>query len=419
MNDSLTSSDNPTFTSYRPENVLPANGSQGTWVGRVWVPASKADNGLAGPRVVCVSNGTVSDLSRIYPTMTELVNSENPVDSIRSAGTLPELLPLDELLENSLFANRASRLQEEESIVLLAPNDLLATKACGVTFVKSLLERVVEEKAGGDAGRAQEIRAIIMDSLGSDLSTVKPGSPETDVLKKRFQEAGIWSQYLEVGIGKDAEVFTKHQPMASVSYGAEIGVLPDSNWNNPEPEVVLAISKYGKIVGATLGNDVNLRDYEGRSALLLGEAKDQNGSCSIGPFFRLFDEGFSLEIVKNSEIELTITGADGFRDSGRNRMAEISRPPEDLAAQAIGDHHQYPDGLVLFLGTMFAPTADRGQEGQGFTHKIGDRVEIASPELGRLVNWVNHTDRIQRWDYGISDLIEYISKSSLQETKIS
>src|SRR5690606_27366505 len=106
--------------------------------------------------------------------------------------------------------------------------------------------------------------------------------------------AGVWSQYLEVAIGKDAEIFTKTQPMASVGFGAQIGIHPESHWNNPEPEVVLAVARTGKIRGATLGNDVNLRDYEGRSALLLGEAKDQNASCAIGPFIRLFDETFSL-----------------------------------------------------------------------------------------------------------------------------
>lgn len=401
-----------TVTEFRLQDIVPDQANVGTWVGRVWVPEAIAENGLAGPRVVQARDGRIHDLSALFPTMSALINHADPVVAIREAADLPVLITIDELLANSLFTARASTLVEEQSVVLLAPNDLLATKACGVTFVKSLLERVVEEKAQGDATRAQEIRNIITDSLGFDLTRVKPGSPETEVLKKRLQEAGIWSQYLEVGIGKDAEVFTKHQPMASVSFGAQIGILPDSSWNNPEPEVVLAISRRGEIRGTTLGNDVNLRDYEGRSALLLGEAKDQNGSCSIGPFLRLFDESFSMETIKACEIELTITGADGFRDSGRNRMAEISRPPEELAAQVVSEHHQYPDGLVLFLGTMFAPTEDRGEAGLGFTHKIGDRVEIASPELGRLVNWVNHTHRIPRWEYGISELIEHLRQTA-------
>jgi fumarylacetoacetate (FAA) hydrolase family protein len=242
---------------------------------------------------------------------------------------------------------------------------------------------------------------------------VKPGSPETIALKKRLTEEGMWSQYLEVGIGPDPEIFTKSQPLSAVSYGAEIGVLPASRWNNPEPEIVLAISNRGQIVGATLGNDVNLRDYEGRSALLLGEAKDQNGSCSIGPCIRLFDETFSLEDVKKCEITLTITGEDGFHVCGSSRMAEISRSPESLAESTIGDHHQYPDGLVLFLGTMFAPTDDRDTAGEGFSHKIGDRVEISTPFLGHLVNWVNHTNGIPKWEYGTSQLIQYLIASAI------
>jgi len=408
-----------TVSQYRPENIVPGDAAEGTWVGRVWVPSdsrapdSRApdspNTSLAGPRVVVVRNGNVYDLSGHFATMTNLVNHENAAGAVARLTDLPVLATLAELLDNSLFPERASSLREEREIVLLSPNDLMATKACGVTFVRSLLERVVEEKAKGDAARANEIRSLINDSLGPDLSLVTPGSPETEVLKQRFIDAGIWSQYLEVGIGKDAEIFTKNQPMASVSYGAEIGVLPDSSWNNPEPEIVLVVTRRGEIIGATLGNDVNLRDYEGRSALLLGEAKDQNGSCSIGPFFRLFDDTFSLPDVEQCEVELRITGEDGFTTCGRNRMAEISRSPASLVAQAIGDHHQYPDGLVLFLGTMFAPTEDRGGAGEGFTHQIGDRVEIASPALGRLVNWVNHTDKIPRWDYGIADLFEYLN----------
>lgn len=392
-----------TVTSYHPSGIVPDGGKSGLWVGRVWVPARLASNGVAGPRVVALRDGRIWTTG--HPTMADLIN--DPETGRRHPAGDECLGELDEVLENSLFHRRAVRIRDEQRVVLLAPNDILATKACGVTFVRSLLERVIEEKARGDAGRAGEIRSIILDTIGDDLSRVVPGSPETDALKERLVRAGIWSQYLEVGIGKDAEVFTKHQPMASVTHGQEVGVLPDSSWNNPEPEVVLAVSRQGEIRGATLGNDVNLRDYEGRSALLLGEAKDQNGSCSIGPFIRLFDDTFRLEAVTGMEIELRITGEDGFETAGRNRMSEISRSPEALVAQAIGRHHQYPDGLVLFLGTMFAPTDDRDAAGEGFTHHVGDRVEISTDSLGKLVNWVNHTDAIPPWDYGISDLIRF------------
>lgn len=398
-----------TLTEYQASAIVPEEGAVGTWVGRVWVPASRASNGRAGPRVVMIREGKL--VTTRFSTMTDLVNHGKTEDL--GAGSGDCVGGLEEVLAQSLFVNRAPRLAEETNVVLLAPNDLLATKACGVTFVRSLLERVVEEKARGDAARAGVIRKMILDTLGEDLSQVVPGSPETEVLKQRLIEAGVWSQYLEVGIGKDAEVFTKHQPMASVTHGQEIGILPGSKWNNPEPEVVLVVSRDGVIRGATLGNDVNLRDYEGRSALLLGEAKDQNGSCSIGPFIRLFDPSFQLDAITRMEVELRITGEDGFTTGGRNRMSEISRSPEALVAQAIGRHHQYPDGLVLFMGTMFAPTDDRDGNGEGFTHHVGDRVEIATQSLGRLVNWVNHTDAIPRWEYGVSALIEFLTNSKI------
>lgn len=393
-----------TVTNYQPalpEAVFPPDG---TFIGRAWLPAS--GNRAAGPRVIGVKDFRVFDLSTRYPTTSHWVNDPGPLPPLES--TFPELDPLEGFLQNSFFWNRAGSLREETRPVLLAPNDLLATRACGVTFVRSLLERVVEEQAKGDPARARDIRHLIEESLGNDLSKVHPGSPETVELKARLQEKGLWSQYLEVGIGPDAEIFTKTAPMASVGFGAQVGVLPASSWNNPEPEVVLAVSRTGTIRGATLGNDVNLRDYEGRSALLLGEAKDQNGSCAIGPLIRVLDDTFRLEDLKQAEIELSIWGPDGFHTSGVNRMAEISRSPESLVAQAIGPHHQYPDGLMLFLGTMFAPTEDRKAPGLGFTHEPGDRVEIATPALGRLVNWVNHTNAIPPWDYGITDLLEFL-----------
>lgn len=385
--------------------------NEGIWAGRLWLPAAHASNGIAGPRVIGILRGKVLDLSLKFQTFSALINSSNPVAEIQNS-EFPELLTLEQLETNSIFTQRASSLENESQPSLLAPNDILATKACGVTFIRSLLERVIEEKAKGDAQAASQVRQAILDTLGEDLSKVRPGSAETIELKSKLIEQGIWSQYLEVGIGPDAEVFTKAQPMSSVGYGSQIGIHPESKWNNPEPEIVLAVSQTGRILGATLGNDVNLRDFEGRSALLLGEAKDQNGSCAIGPFVRLFDETFTLEDVKSCEVSLEITGEDGFQTSGSNKMEEISRSPEELVVQAIGQNHQYPDGFMLFLGTMFAPTEDRDRKGEGFTHHVGDKVTISSEHLGQLTNWVDHCDAIPKWEYGITQLIQYLNRSN-------
>jgi fumarylacetoacetate (FAA) hydrolase family protein len=385
--------------------IIPNLAEEGTWIGRCMVPSSLAYNGIGGPHVVQVKKGKVYDLSEFFNSTSELINTENIVAFLNKIETLPVLGSLVSIMKNSVYTQKLV-----DTPYFIAPNDIQAVKACGVTFIKSLLERVIEEKARGNAQESDKIRKTIYETLGNDLSSVVPGSPETELLKRRFQEEGIWSQYLEVGIGKDAEVFTKGQPLSSVGFGAEIGVLKDSIWNNPEPEVVLAVSSKGNIVGATLGNDVNLRDYEGRSALLLGEAKDQNGSCAIGPLFRLFDDSFDLETIKNCEVALSIKGKDGFVSKGVNKMSEISRLPENLVAQVISENHQYPDGIVLFLGTMFAPSEDRNKKGEGFTHKVGDRVEIASDYLGVLINWVNTCDQLPKWDFGINSFIEFTLK---------
>ncbi|CAM3535658.1 fumarylacetoacetate hydrolase family protein [Zobellia roscoffensis] len=393
-------------------HLIPQLAETGTWIGRCTVPAKKAYNGIAGPHVILARKGNVYDLSEYYTSTSELINSKNPVASLKALTELPQLGSLTEILKNSLYFNRNPKLP-----YFIAPNDIQAIKACGVTFIKSLLERVIEEKAKGDAHIANDIRQTIYDSLGKDLSKVVAGSPETEKLKKELQEKGLWSQYLEVGIGKDAEVFSKAQPLSAIGFGAEVGVLKSSKWNNPEPEIVLAVSSSGKIVGATLGNDVNLRDYEGRSALLLGEAKDQNGSCAIGPMFRLFDETFSLEDVKNCEVDFAMQGKDNFSTSGSNKMKEISRTPENLVNQVIGKNHQYPDGLVLFLGTMFAPTEDRNKKGLGFTHKKGDQVNISSPHLGTLINWVNTCDKIPKWEFGIGAFTNYVLQRNSKKTQ--
>ena len=384
--------------------------NEGTCVGRVWVPSKFACNKVAGPRVVTIENGQVFSLTT-FLTMRDLLEESDCIRSLKNAKKHP-LISLEDLLKNSFYNKRQDNLKDEEFIILLAPNDIQPIKACGVTFIRSLLERVIEEQAKGNAQKADMLRESIYGTIGDNLNAVVPGSPQTDKLKEQFIEKGIWSQYLEVGIGLDAEVFTKAQVLSSVTFGQEIGVLKKSKWNNPEPEVVLVVSSKGVIKGATLGNDVNLRDYEGRSALLLGKAKDNNASCSIGPFIRLIDKTFSLEDISNEPVTLSIKGNDGFCDEGTNLMEEISRSPQTLVNHTISKNHQYPDGFVLFLGTMFAPTTDRKKAGEGFTHHVGDIVEISSPKLGILVNRVNYCEDIAKWNYGIRDLMNFIVETS-------
>jgi fumarylacetoacetate (FAA) hydrolase family protein len=307
-----------------------------------------------------------------------------------------------------------SRAIESHGAGLLAPCDLQAIKACGVTFAVSLLERVIEEQAGGKAENAARIRSDITRLIGTDLSRIAPGSEAAMQLKALLQERGAWSQYMEVGLGPDAEVFTKAQPMSAVGFGAEVGIAHDSSWNNPEPEIVLAVNSRGDIVGATLGNDVNLRDIEGRSALLLGKAKDNNASCAIGPFIRLFDQHFDLDAVRAAEVSLRIEGGDdGFLLEAQSRMSEISRDPLQLVQQTWGRHHQYPDGFMLFLGTMFSPIQDRDAKGAGFTHHLGDRVTISTPSLGALVNHVQLSTAIAPWTFGVRALYRNLAEREL------
>jgi fumarylacetoacetate (FAA) hydrolase family protein len=375
---------------------------QGILVGRARVP------GQAHPRVVTVRDGELIDItSKGMATVRDIAESGAPAAHVRDA-TGTRLGKVE-----AIMANSAASVPDPALPILLSPIDLQAIKASGVTFVVSLLERVIEEQARGDKGRADALRGEILDLIGTDLSELVPGSETAARVKAALIEKGVWSQYLEVGIGPDAEIFTKGQPMSSVGYGAEVGLHPVSSWNNPEPEVALLVTSGGAIIGATLGNDVNLRDVEGRSALLLGKAKDNNASASLGPFVRLFDGDFTLETIKQAEIALLVEGEDGFVLEGHSSMRQISRTPESLVAATIGEHHQYPDGLVLYLGTMFAPVKDRDGAGKGFTHKLGDTVSISTPSLGTLTNRVNLSTKCPPWTYGTSHLLRDLAKAGL------
>ena len=360
------------------------------------------------PLVVTVRDGEVIDItSSAAPTVRDLCELEDPAGYLRSAKG-KSIGALEDIAANSFEAKR-----DTKKPILLSPVDLQAVKASGVTFVVSLLERVIEEQARGSAEKADAIRADIAGLIGHDLSKLKPGSPEAMEIKAKLISRGAWSQYLEVGIGPDAEIFTKCQPMASVGFGADVGLHPVSTWNNPEPEIAMIADSSGRIVGATLGNDVNLRDVEGRSALLLGKAKDNNASASLGPFIRLFDESFSIADVKRATVRLSVEGEDGFSLEGASSMAEISRSPEELVKAAMGPHHQYPDGLTLYLGTMFVPSKDRGEKGKGFTHRVGDIVTISSEKLGALTNRVRLSPDCPHWTYGASHLMRDLAKANL------
>jgi len=377
-------------------NVPAQDLHEGTWISRVWIPGPSA-----GPAVVLLKSGLVYDISSRVATVSALLELDDPVHYLRSLPLEVSLISFDDLLINSDAAVR-----DDTQPWLLAPIDLQAVKAAGVTFATSMLERVVEEQAKGDPAKADSIRESLAEKIGTDLGKIVPGSPQAAALKEVLISQGMWSQYLEVGIGPDAEIFTKAQPLSAVGYGSDIGIHPKSSWNNPEPEVVLAVSSRGKVQGATLGNDVNLRDFEGRSALLLSKAKDNNASTALGPFIRLFDETFGIADVRSAEVALRVVGEEGFIMDGSSSMKQISRDPLDLVAQTLNENHQYPDGFVLFLGTLFAPKQDRDLPGGGFTHKEGDIVAISSAKFGTLINRVTTSDRAPAWQMGYRALLD-------------
>jgi len=383
------------------KDVLPEDGTRGTLVGRIFLPD------VGGPAVVAIRDGGVFDVSTRFPTVSALAEENDPAAVLRA--TKGERVgDLD-----GLVANTPPDRRDPNKPWLLAPVDLQVLKAAGVTFAISMLERVIEERARGNPASAEAIRKEVVRLVGDDFSKLKPGSAEAMRLKQVLIEQNAWSQYLEVGIGPDAEVFTKAPVMSAVGTGMDAGLHPKSTWNNPEPEVVLVVSSRGSIVGATLGNDVNLRDFEGRSALLLSKAKDNNASCAVGPLLRLFDDRFSLDDVREMDVGLTVTGPDGFVLEGHSSISKISRDPTDLVAQTIGAVHQYPDGFALFLGTMFAPVKDRDAPGQGFTHKRDDIVTIASPKLGKLTNRMRASDECEPWTFGVGALMKNLAQRRL------
>jgi fumarylacetoacetate (FAA) hydrolase family protein len=379
-----------------PAQILPQDAEDALLIGRAW---GGGKNG--GPSPVLVRGNELCDLVGLAPTVAHLLLLENLAEKLRE-GDWPVL----GILEEAMAGNPG----QSEKLHLLAPCDLQAIKACGVTFASSLLERVIEEAAAGDAAAAVSIRTDLKARIGTDLSKIVPGSDTAMALKAELEREGLWSQYMEVGLGPDAEVFTKAQPMSAVGFGADVGIHPQSSWSNPEPEVVLVVTATGRVAGATLGNDVNLRDVEGRSALLLGKAKDNNASCAIGPFIRLFDNEFGIEDIRKAEISLKVEGLDGFLLEGGSNMKEISRDPIDLVSHAAGENHQYPDGFLLFTGTLFAPIKDRDAPGMGFTHHIGDRVSIYSSKLGLLQNRTNTSDKAPPWTFGSTQLFDNLSR---------
>lgn len=379
-------------------DVLPADRDAATLVGRMYRPDER------GPSVVAVRGDELVDISATAPTLSDLLEGPDPVAVARTAPARGAW-PLADVLANSLAGTAGPHL--------LAPADLQVLKAAGVTFARSMLERVIEEKAGGDPARAAEIRGRVEHSIGGTLAAVAPGSPQASVAKRWLLDEGLWSQYLEVGLGPDPEIFTKAPLLAAVGVGADVGIAAGSEWNNPEPEVALAVRSDGAVVGAMLGNDVNLRDVEGRSALLLPQAKDNNASAALGPFLRLFDDGFGLDDVRTLDLRLRVLGEDGFALDGRSSMREISRDPVELVRAAVGRHHQYPDGLVLYTGTLFAPTEDRDAPGRGFTHHLGDVVRISTPRLGTLVNRVAHSEKCPEWTFGVRALMANLAARGL------
>lgn len=381
--------------------LLPEDVDYALLVGRVWSDA------VDGPVVVAVIDSVVYDISRLAPTVSQLFELPDPAASLRSF----KGEKLDAVAE--VFAPVSWQESAASKLKLLTPIDLQCIKACGVTFAVSVMERVVEEQAAGDWQLAEKIRQKLTESFGDRLAKVVPGSDEAAAIKQQLIAEDLWSQYLEVAIGPDAEVFTKAPTLSAMGWGDWVGIRQDSAWNNPEPEVVLICNSRAQVVGAALGNDVNLRDFEGRSALLLGKGKDNNASASIGPFIRVFDKGFDLNSVRNARVSLQVKGEDGFEFRAESSMTLMTRDAEELVAQTCSRDHQYPDGFALYLGSLIAPTQDRGEAGKGFTHATGDVVTIASAQLGSLVNKVTYSAQAAPWQFGLGALMRNLAQRGL------
>lgn len=404
------------------EATLPADWKEGSFIGRVW----RSDIQPEGPSVVALDkDGYLVDITTSFPTVSKLCNQEDPAAAMREALERNKGNRIGRFSE--ILANTPLHAQKKGKPYLISPADLQAVKAAGVTFADSLIERSVEKLAGGDPAKADNIRkdihAVIRGKMGLaetdeiDLSKMKPGSPQALELRDYLIDKGLQKSYLEVGLGPDAEIFTKAQPMATVGHGAHAGVHPGSKWNNPEPEVVMVAGKSGKAVGAALGNDVNCRDIEGESELKLGECKDQNASATMGPLIRLFDKSFTLDDVRTMDVGLEVSNAeDGYKVDAVSSMSKISRDPQnELLAQTFA-HHQYPDGALLYCGTMFAAAMvprDKEHPEKGFTHKYGDVVTITSSKLGSVTNVMQSADLCPKWEVGAGALMENLAERGL------
>jgi len=386
------------FPKLTAAQVLPSDGYAGTLVGRALFPGV-----FPGPCVVAIREDGVHNISGTVPTMAQLLNAPNPLATLqRALRNCVYLGPLESLLENSTPSTH-----DPLKPYLLTPIDLQAVKAVGLTFVNGLLQRFADDN-GGAATVAKMEKAA-----GVALGKILPGSEEAARLRTALMEDGLWNDTLEVGFGPDVELFTKAQPLSAVGTGAEIAVLPTSKQTFAEPEVVLMLNADGKICGATLGCDMTARDVEARSLLLLGRAKDQNATCAVGPFIRLFDQTFSLPNVQGMNLTYAFEGADDavFTDTGS--MDQIGRGLITLARQVVNEHHGYPDGVALFTGCMFKAPSSRGASDTPFTHQVGDVVIIKASPLGTLINRVNTTDKVRPWSFGMSDLMANLANRQL------